>query len=112
MVAANQKEGGGLTVMFAGKHGTREASRSLGLQISGPPCILKLPGSQQNGANALHPHPKQVTAQDLFMFLPTGSSVFHSLIYSPSNKCSPLSFTCSVLPFCHLIIHLAPWDSP
>lgn len=38
---------------------------------------------------------------------PIGFGAFHAVIYSPFNKFPPLSFTCSVPPFCHLMMHLA-----
>ena len=38
---------------------------------------------------------------------PIGFGTFHAVIYSPFNKFPPLSFTCSVPPFCHLMMCLA-----
>lgn len=79
---------------------------------AGPPCILKLLGSQQNGAKCPLPPPQTRHSSGLINVPPSGFSAFHSMIYSPSNKFPPLSFTRSVLPFCRLIIHLAPWAAP
>lgn len=109
MAAASHEEKEGVTVVFAGKHGTRECTPELSpLRSSTHGEAPELTAKQ---GQCPPPRPKQVTAQDLLIFLPAGSSAFHSVIYSPSNKFPPLSFTSSALPFCHLIIHLAPWDS-
>ena len=51
--------------------------------------------------------PNKSHSSGLFNSPPMGFGAFHAVIYSPFNKFPPLSFTCSVPPFCHLRMHLA-----
>lgn len=76
-------------------------------QTSGPQYIMK-----QNGTKCPLPPPQTSHSSGLIKVPPCRFQCFHSVTYNACNKFSPLSFTCSALPFCHLIIHLTHWASP
>lgn len=90
MTAAHHKEKEDVTVVFAGKHGARECTLELPHLWSS--THFEAPELTAKQGQCPPSHPKQVTAQDLLIFLPSGSSAFHSVIYSPSNKFPPIIF--------------------